>query len=233
MNELTINGRFMGPPTMGNGGYVAGLLARPLGNQAQVRLHRSVPVDRPLRWQQAVSGQIRLCDGAALIAEANPAYLGMSIPRRPAYAAVAAAQQAQPYGSDHPFPDCFVCGPNRSGGDGLGLQPIYLPQYDLVAATWLPDESLANGEGLVAAEFLWAALDCPGGMAAVGQRPRPILMGQMTARVTEGIRAGERCLVLGWLIDRQGRKHIVGTALFNENGDVCGRACAIWLEPGQ
>ena len=37
MNKLTINGRFQGPDHMGNGGYVAGLLAQSLDNQAQVR----------------------------------------------------------------------------------------------------------------------------------------------------------------------------------------------------
>jgi hypothetical protein len=146
MNELTINGRFQGPAHMGNGGYVAGLLAQPLGNQAQVRLHRPAPLDRPLHWQQAVSGHIRLCDGQALIAEASPVYLGLSLPPLPSYTAVLAAQQEAEYGRDHPFPDCFVCGPNRPAGDGLGLRPTYLPDYNLVAATWTPPAALANGD---------------------------------------------------------------------------------------
>jgi hypothetical protein len=231
MNKLTINGRFQGPDHMGNGGYVAGLLARPLGNQAQVRLHRPAPLDRPLRWQQALSGHIRLCDGAALIAEASPVYLGMSLPVLPSYAVVVAAQQEAEYGRDHPFPDCFVCGPNRPAGDGLGLRPTYLSDYNLVAAPWTPPAALANGDGRIAPEFLWAALDCPGGMAAVWQRPRPILLGQITARVASGLRPGEHYLVVGWPIDRQGRKHIVGTAVVNERGEVYGRARAIWIEP--
>jgi hypothetical protein len=231
MNPLTINGRFQGPAHMGNGGYVAGLLAQPLGNQAQVRLHRPAPLDRPLYWQQAVSGHIRLCDGEMLIAEAGPLYLGLSLPALPPYTAVCAAQREAEYGRDHPFPDCFVCGPNRPAGDGLGLRPTYLPGYNLVATTWTPPAALANGNGLIAAEFLWAALDCPGGMAAVWARPRPILLGQITARVTAGLRPGERCLVLGWPISREGRKHIVGTAVLNEHGEVYGRARAIWIEP--
>jgi hypothetical protein len=232
MNELIINGRFMGPPDMGNGGYVAGLLGRHLDNAAQVTLRRPVPLQQPLCWQQLANGNIHLwADGAALIAQASPVYLGLSVPTPPLYTAVAAAQQAQLYGHDHPFPNCFVCGPNRSASDGLGLQPTYLPQHRLLAATWQPDPSLANGDGLVASEFLWAALDCPGGIAAVQSRPRPILLGQITARVQMGIRPGERCLVLGWPITRQGRKHIVGTALFNEAGEIYGRARSIWIEP--
>jgi hypothetical protein len=231
MNQLTINGRFQGPTHMGNGGYVAGLLAQPLGNQAQVRLHRPAPLDRPLHWQQAVSGHIRLCDGQTLIAEASPVYLGLSLPALPSYTAVLAAQRETEYGRDHPFPDCFVCGPNRPAGDGLGLRPTYLPDYDLVAAAWTPPAALANGQGRIAAEFLWAALDCPGGLAAVWQRPRPILLGQITARVVPTLCPGERCLVLGWSIGRQGRKHIVGTAVVNECGEVYGRARAVWIEP--
>ncbi|MFO7540111.1 MAG: hypothetical protein R6X32_18885 [Chloroflexota bacterium] len=231
MNELTINGRFQGPDHMGNGGYVAGLLARPLGNQAQVRLHRPAPLDKPLPWRQSVNGHVRLWSNGRLLAEASPVFLGLSVPAPPPYTAVLAAQQEATYGHDHPFPDCFVCGPNRPHGDGLGLRPTYLPDYNLVAATWLPHESLANNSGLVASEYLWAALDCPGGLAAVWPRPRPILLGQITARVAAGIRPGERCLVLGWPISRQGRKHIVGSALLNENGQVFGRARAVWIEP--
>jgi hypothetical protein len=194
-------------------------------------LHRPAPLDRPLHWQQAVSGHIRLCDGQTLIAEASPVYLGLSLPALPSYTAVLAAQQTAEYGRDHPFPDCFVCGPNRSAGDGLGLRPTYLPDYDLVATTWTPPAGLTNGNGRIAAEFLWAALDCPGGLAAVWRRPRPILLGQITARVAGDLRPGERCLVAGWPISRQGRKHIVGTAVLNEDGEVYGRARAVWIEP--
>jgi hypothetical protein len=231
MHELTINNRFVGPSHLGNGGYVAGLLARRLDNAAQVTLRRPTPLQRPLQRQRLVNGHIRLYDGETLIAQASPVHLSLSAPKPPPYTAVVAVQQAQAYGHDHPFPDCFVCGPNRTAGDGLCLRPIYLPEHGLAASTWLPDASLANGDGLVAPEFLWAALDCPGGIAAAHPHPRPILLGRLTARVQMGLRPGARCLVIGWPITRQGRKHIVGTALFDEHGALYGRARAIWIEP--
>jgi hypothetical protein len=54
----------------------------------------------------------------------------------------------------------------------------------------------------------------------------------MAARVDMGggIRPGERCVVIGWPISRDGRKHYVGTALFSESGTLCGQAKATWIE---
>ena len=82
------------------------------------------------------------------------------------------------------------------------------------------------------AEFLWAALDCPGFWAAMlGETPRMALLGQMTVRLDGPVRVGEPCIVLGWPLVRSGRKHRVGTALFTATGELRGRALAIWIEP--
>jgi hypothetical protein len=37
--------------------------------------------------------------------------------------------------------------------------------------------------------------------------------------------------VIGWHIASKGRKHEAGTALFDEDGELCGRARATWIEP--
>jgi hypothetical protein len=37
--------------------------------------------------------------------------------------------------------------------------------------------------------------------------------------------------VIGWHISSEGRKHEAGTALFDEDGELCGRAKAVWIEP--
>jgi len=68
---LTVESRFHGPPDAGNGGYVAGLLARFIGDPAQVTLRRPAPLDRPLEVVRRDS-QILLQDGTTLIAEAVP-----------------------------------------------------------------------------------------------------------------------------------------------------------------
>jgi hypothetical protein len=42
---------------------------------------------------------------------------------------------------------------------------------------------------------------------------------------------GERCVIVGWKIDGQGRKQTVGTALFGEDSEVCAWARGTWIEP--
>jgi hypothetical protein len=37
---------------------------------------------------------------------------------------------------------------------------------EVLAATWIPDPTLAAQDGFVASEFLWSALDCPTGYAS-------------------------------------------------------------------
>ena len=68
---LTIPRRFNGPPTSGNGGYVAGAIAACLPDPTvQITLRAPVPLDRPLQWREAPSGGITLHDGEQLLAEA-------------------------------------------------------------------------------------------------------------------------------------------------------------------
>ncbi|MGR6999796.1 hypothetical protein ACU686_19670 [Yinghuangia aomiensis] len=69
----------------------------------------------------------------------------------------------------------------RTEGDGLRLFPGLLPQQPGTTATpWVPDASLADADGArVRPEFVWAALDCPGGWTVLGTdipdaAPRPV-----------------------------------------------------------
>jgi len=44
------------------------------------------------------------------------------------------------------------------------------------------------------------------------------------------VHAGEACTVIGWKIAADGRKHLAGTAIFDEDGELCARARATWIE---
>jgi hypothetical protein len=81
-----------------------------------------------------------------------------------------------------------------------------------------------------APEVLSAALDCPG-FHALRTGARPWLLGEFTAQVDRLVRAGERCVIVGWKIEGQGRKQMVGTALFDEDSEVCAWARGTWIEP--
>jgi len=231
MNEtLFVSKRFAGPPGMGNGGYVCGLMAGFFDDAAQITLRRPVMLDTPLHLERPFPNTIHLCHDRQLIAEATPDNLELELPHPPHIADILAAQKQIDYGRSHPFPHCFVCGPERVPGDGLCIFPVPLPGQNMVAALWEPDKSLANGNDRIRPEYLWAALDCPGGIAAVADRPRPIVLGRLSGRVFPGICAGERCVVVGWRLGGNGRKHVVGTALFTESGERLGYARATWIE---
>jgi acyl-CoA thioesterase FadM len=59
-----------------------------------------------------------------------------------------------------------------------------------------------------------------------------MLLGEMQAHVDRRVHVGESCTVIGWKIDADGRKHRAGTAIYDEDGVLCARAQATWIERG-
>jgi hypothetical protein len=233
-DTLIIAARFSGPPGTGNGGYVAGRLAALLAQHrdddaVEVTLRRPVPLDRALAVAAAPSGGIVLRDGDAVLAEARQATLVLDAPTPPDFAAAEAAARAYLGFTGHAVSGCFVCGPARGAGDGLRI--FAGPLGDgRVAAPWIPDASLADAEGFVSSEFVWAVLDCPGAFALMGRQRRAMLLGRLTARLAGRIRAGERSIVIAWPIATDGRRQIAGSAVFTEAGALRGLAQATWFE---
>lgn len=226
---LTIDARFRGPPRSGNGGYTCGCLARRIEGPATVRLMAPPPVDRPLRVE--LDGDVaQLWDGTTRIAEARPSDVAIEVPRLPTFDEAVAASRRYTGFHRHPFPDCFVCGPQRAAGDGMHLYAGPLDRDGIVATPWVPAADLCSG-GVVRSEFVWAALDCPGAFAVMpGETDRAIVLGQIEARITAPVAAGARCVVIGWPVSIQGRKRIVGTAIADGGGTVVASARATWIE---
>src|ERR1044071_8752892 len=107
MPDVEIHRRFCGPPTSGNGGYTAGLLARHIDGPATVTLRRPPPLGRPLR-AVGESGGVRLLDGEDVVAEAVAVELDLEPPFVPGVDAAAAAGGDPDWYPGHPFPGCFV-----------------------------------------------------------------------------------------------------------------------------
>ncbi|HVN41155.1 MAG TPA: hypothetical protein VMT50_00105 [Steroidobacteraceae bacterium] len=230
MPTLTVARRFNGPPDSGNGGYVCGSLAVSVAADVSVRLLVPPPLEVPLSIRpDAATGGWVLSDDERVVATAVPARLVLEVPRPPQYVQAVWASQHYAGFHSHPFPDCFVCGPHRRRGDGLRIFPGRL-DTGLVAAPWLPAESLDAGDGKVAVAFHWAALDCPGYFAVSSGR-RTLLLGEMHAHLDRRVHVGESCTVIGWKIGVEGRRHTAGTAIFDGDGELCARARATWIEP--
>lgn len=229
---LRVAARFRGPPTSANGGYICGLVADAIGQLVTVRLLGPPPLDADMRLH-ADDGMWHVERDGVRIAEARPASLDDLVP--PATVdhaqAVEAARHA-PWSDpkQHPCPGCFVCGPLRAAGDGLRLFAGPLPGQACVATGWVPDASLGRADGMIAPEFIAAALDCPG-FQALQAGLKPYLLGEYTCRVDRRVQAGEACVIVGWKIEVKGRRSIVGTALYGAHGGLCALAKGVWIEP--
>ena len=99
-----------------------------------------------------------------------------------------------------------------------------------MAAPWVPEASLTDERGAVRPEFLWAALDCPSGWAAIVEAGgRPSVLGELAARVVGAVRVGEPCVVLGWALGGEGRKRFAGSVILGDDGTLRAVARAIWI----
>lgn len=233
MNEhIIIKSRFCGFPGSGHGGYVAGLVAGRMNNEAEITFKKPPPIDQPLSLARLDADRILLKDGDDVIVEAHQTQVAFSVPDPPTYAeAIEASQESLALANGPPLSNCFVCGCDRPEGDGLRIFPGPASENMIVAAPWIPDPSLADDTGRVRKEFLWAALDCPGAYAVAHEVVQVILLGQVSAKVITTVSPGEKCLVIGWHIATEGRKIYAGTALFKESGELLGWARQTWIEP--
>ncbi|MCX7057519.1 MAG: hypothetical protein NTZ79_10085 [Proteobacteria bacterium] len=229
LSEIRIAARYCGPPEAGNGGYVAGLLAGFATESVSIRLQARSPLDMPLAVHAGDQGVVELRDGATLIATAWPQTLELDVPTAPNFDVAAEAATRYRGLRDHPCPGCFVCGADRADGLRIFAGALAHEGQECVAAVWTPDASLAGTRGRVRPEFLWAALDCPGYFALVPDF-RPMLLGSLAGRVEAEVRVGEPCVVLGWRLGIEGRKHRAGTALYGADGRCVARMAATWIE---
>jgi hypothetical protein len=184
-------------------------------------------LDRPL----TLSGdgeQSRLTDGETIVGEATRSTLDLEVPEPPGLEVAVESSRRYAGFETHPFPGCFVCGPERAPGDGLRIFPGRVGTTDIVAAPWTPDGSLRGADGVVDRRYVWAALDCP---SYFGLPSAPLaLLGRLTASIEVLPEIGEPLVAIGWPIETEGRKYFAGSALANRDGEVLARAAATWIE---
>jgi len=234
-DSLVIPSRFCGPPGSGHGGYVSGRIAAYVDGPATVILRQPPPLATPMAVERAGGGGVRIRRGRTLIAEASSALHSpaLEIPGAVSLAEANTVAGSAPYYTDPVFPDCVVCGTGRRPGDGLRIFPGPLPGRPMWAAPWIPDSSVSDAQGTVRPEVIWAALDCPSGIAAAEAAglagDTAILLGQMTASPAERPVADDQCLVVAWPGARDGRKLRAGSALLGPGGKVIAAANTVWL----
>ena len=217
---MEIPARFNGPPGTGNGGWSAGTFAIAAGARAggpplEVTLRMPPPLDTEL----TVAGGAIL-DGQSLVAEMTAAE-GDLVPVEMVEAETAAEASRHYAGfTRHPFPTCYVCGPQRP--DGLRIFPGPLPDGRTAAPWIVPDE--------VELTTVWAALDCPGGWTAI-QNGRTYVLGRIAASVERLPEPGSTCIVVGEATEIAGRKAKVNSTVYAPEGHRLATARATWIAP--
>ncbi|MDD9969574.1 MAG: hypothetical protein OXR73_25235 [Myxococcales bacterium] len=244
--SIEIQEQFRGPPRSGNGGYVTGVIAGLLmegkraPDAAEVTLRAPVPLDRAL----SVNGDnacIRVMDDETLIAEALRTSLILEVPEPATFEEAQGARDASASlrVSEHRafkgqrrvgiHPVCFCCGAELAADAGLHVYAAPIPARRQVAAAWIAPEAYSNPDGTLPEAIVCTALDCPGQFAWLAEGKRTGMLGRMTPCIKQSVRAGEQCVVIGWTMGNEGRKHFAGTALFNERRELCAYAKAVWI----
>ena len=185
-----------------------------------------------------VEGTTTLLHDGAVVAEALPTVDDLVAVPAVSQAVAEAAEASYAGATRHPFPTCFACGPERAEGDGLRIFPGEVDPVDghrRVAATWTPHPSLSEDWHLygqagrhVALPVAWAALDCVGGWAE-DLLGRPMVLGQMTARVDSLPHVGTTHVVVGEHRGAEGRRTMTASTLDAPDGTVVGIAEHVWV----
>jgi hypothetical protein len=241
MQSIVIDKRFQGPPNSGNGGYVCGVVARYIEGSAEITLRAPPPLDRPLDVLLGEDGAVELREKETLLAigrRAGSLDVG-AIPAVTFPEAEEATGRTTLNEHTHPLPMCFGCGIGRAHGDGLRIIPGPLGKRHekpaALASSWIPHANFAADDGLVAAEFVWSALDCPTGFAAGAARHlgmaggESMLLGRMSARIDHRPRPGDRCVVMAWPTGRDGRKLFADGAMLGPGGKLMAVTRTTWV----
>ncbi|MEU4559673.1 hypothetical protein AB0F72_14910 [Actinoplanes sp. NPDC023936] len=213
---MLIPARYNGPPGTGNGGWCAGVFAQVTGvRPAQVTLRVPPPLEVELDLRDDA-----IWAGGTLVASIEPGTVGAGVPPVP-HAEAVAASASFPGFTRHPFPTCFVCGPDHP--DGLRIFPGVLPDGRAAAPWTVPDE--------VTEPTMWAALDCPGGWAVIASG-RAYVLGRITAAIDALPEPGAECVVVGAATGIAGRKATVESAVHGPDGRRLAVARATWIAVG-
>ena len=238
--QLEVARSYAGPPNMGHGGYVAGLLVTHLGGEgpAQITLRRPIPLDTPLELDATGGGdgeRVELRHGDDVIAEGErlAAPLDLDVPPPPSFDEARAAEADSPshYDGRGVHPICFGCGAQREHRDGLRIfaGPLTVDGQEQVAGIWRPDDDVGTDPTTLTV----AALDCAGAFAFIARGTRAGLLGRIVVDLPASttVRPGDEVLVTGWQVGIDGRKMFAGTALFDDGGTLLASAKATWFGP--
>ncbi|MCZ4604019.1 hypothetical protein O3S80_09640 [Streptomyces sp. Lzd4kr] len=224
---------YVGYPEVAFGGYIAGVLAERSGARTvRVDFRGPVPVEVPVRIAETADEGVELGKAERPLAAARPAELPLEVPAAPSWNEADAAAERFRAAPPSGVVDCFGCG-LRTADRGLRVHGTPVPDLGLVASAWTPSHAFADADGLLPAQLVWGALDCPGHWAGrfLGTLRAGAVTASLTGTVLRPVVAGEPHISYAWLVSESGRKHTMGAALATAEGELCGVSEALWIDP--
>ena len=234
MQTVTIAKKYNGPNDSGNGGYCAGLFAQSFDNNSrqaiEVTLRSPPPLDQPI----TIKGNQQSAEcmhGDTLVAQIKHSELKIDIPKPiDLNQAITASKHFSGFVS-HPFPNCYVCGPDRAEHDGLRVFAGAVENRSLAACPWQPFDALGNEAGYIGVEHIWAALDCPSYFGAtINTTAATAFLGRFTLQIYDHkIPVDQSYIICAWPNGVDGRKLYGGVGLFDLQGNCLAAANATWI----
>lgn len=220
--ELVFDYRFEGPPHITQGGYLSGMMAVHLDSKTvEVTMRHPTPMGKPLIMDTRLPDRVLILDGDKLLNEGRPAELEIEIPNP---ITLEDARKASLRHVTEPRTNCFGCGSARSEDDGLHLRSGPVEGWDLVAIDWTPSAITVGSKDdqEVPEPIVWAAMECSAARAmelgGLRQEDELFLLGRMTTEVRALPKVGQPYFMMGWPVERDGRKIKLAGTLHDQDG---------------
>lgn len=222
-SKIRIDDRYQGFPDIAQGGFTGGLMARRIGPEAEVVLHRPIRTCTELRMVEVDDG-VELIADDEVAAKARETVIDIDVPEPVSWEAAKAAEHDYLGHHEHPYPSCFCCGTERAVGDGLRIFAGPLDDSSILAATWQPHSNHAEDDDILPSEYVWAAMDCPSIWAVMEAAPPTspdhVVTGKLAVRIERPIQAGNPHVVMAWTLPPRSRTRPAAAAILDRAGAV-------------
>ena len=232
---ISIPAKFCGPPRSGNGGYFCGAVAAQVEGPVVVRLKAPPPLDTEMAV--VMDGDAgRVLSGEREIAQVLPARGELEpsppIPREEAVKISERGLEASQV--NHPFPTCFVCGPDRDMGDGMRIFTGPNDDESLYAAAWYADPAWSSDGSLVDEAYIWSAMDCPSSGPAFATALNPdsdiaYVLGTLEVRIFERPKVGDHYVLTCALDEDTGKLYRTRVSLYGDEEKLLATGAAVWV----
>jgi hypothetical protein len=222
---LVVESRFCGVAGLGQGGYLAGLVAGKRSGPYQIDFRNPIPLDVDLALERTDRGA-RATHADKVVVEGKVAEPVSRVPEFVPLEAAATAREAAEADSLEIVSSCFSCG-TRPDTLRVHAGPVGDGRF---ATPYTPPAWVAPS-GVVEPSFVWAPLDCAAGWCLSWDPPRPrAVTGMLTMDVLADVLPHHDYVIVA---DSDGPWHTrtrrAWSALYTTHGELVARSESLWI----